>query len=108
MRWFPAMKSSLEHIIAQGLPATNEILFLRAASARPRDAIVRMKMCRSICNGILQRHVTFKPLMKVAGLRNVHRRPIAVGQLSGVNVNARQGSEDCAKRVYLELVLLAG
>ena len=69
---------------------------------------MRMKMCRAVGNGILQGDMTFEALMKVAGLRDVDCRPIAVRQFPGIDVNTGQRSQDGIERVYLKLVLLAG
>jgi len=86
----------------------NEILFLRAASALPRTTIMGMQMRRAIRHGILQGHVTLKPLVEIPRLGNVDGRPIPVRQLFGINVNAGQRSKGCGKRMNLELIRLAG
>ena len=98
----------LEDVIAQWSPAVNEILFLRTTSPLTGIAIVRMKMCRTVGDGILQGHMTFKALMEVAGLGDVDCRPIAVRQFPGIDVNPGQWSQDSMERVYLKLVILTG
>lgn len=72
-------RSALERIIAHGLPAVNEIPFLRATGTLPRGTIMGMDMRRAIGNGVRQFHMTLQPLMQIPGLRNVDRRPITVG-----------------------------
>ncbi len=67
----------------------DEILFLRAARPLAGGAKMCMEMRRPIHDGILQRHVSLQPLMQVPRLRNVNRRPIAIRQLPGINVNPR-------------------
>ena len=57
------VQSALENVIAHGLPAMDEILFLRAARPLARGAIMGMEMRGPIHDGILQVHVTLQPLM---------------------------------------------
>ena len=80
-------QSALEHVIAHGLPAVDEILFLRAARPWARSAIMGMKMRRPIHNGVLQGHMSLQPLMQVPCLCNVDGRPITIRQFASINVN---------------------
>ena len=101
-------KSVLEQVVAHRAPAVNEILFLRTARTLSRVAIVGMKMRRAIRNGILEVNVSLKPLMQVPRLRNVDGRPVAVGQLFGIDVNTGQRAESRVQRIDREGILCAG
>ncbi len=103
-----APRSALEHIIARGLPAVNEVLFLGDTSTLTRVAVMRVQMGCAIGNGVFQRHVPLKPLMQIPGLSDVDRKPAAVRQLFGINENAGQCLEGRVQRINLELILLAG
>jgi hypothetical protein len=67
-----------------------------------------MDVRRAIGHGVIQRHVTFKPLMHVPRLRNVDGNPTAVLGLFGVNEIARQGLESSIDEINLVLILLTG
>ena len=101
-------QSALEHFIAHGLPAVDEILFLRAARSLSRVAVMGMEMGGTVRNRILRSHVTFQPLMQIPGLRNIHGNPRAVRQLFGIDVKARQRSEGRVQGKYVVVILLAG
>lgn len=104
----PAPSQLSIHVITHRLPAQNEIPFLGAAGRLPNGIIMGMEVRRAVRNGVLRLHVPLKPLMQIASLGNVNRRPITVRQLLGINVNARQRFEGSAKRMDRELILLAG
>jgi hypothetical protein len=101
-------RSACERIIAHGPPALNEIVFLSAASRLPSGTIVGMEMRSAVGNCVLQLHMPLKPLMQIPSLRNVDRRPIAVRQLFGINVNAGQRSKSSVEGINLVGILLAG
>jgi hypothetical protein len=99
--------SVLEHVIAHGLPAVDEVLFLRAASALSSIGIVGMEMRRAVRNGFLQSYVTFQSLMQIPGLCNVDGNPITVRQQFGIDVNARQRPEGSIQGINLVVICFA-
>ena len=101
-------RSVFEYVVAHGAPAANEILFLRTARTLSRVTVVGMEMRRAIRYGILERNVSLKPLMQVPRLRNVDGRPIAFGQLFGIDVNTGQRAEGGVQRMDPEGVLRPG
>jgi hypothetical protein len=100
--------SVLENLIAQGLPAMDEVLFLGATSPLPSIAIMGMEMRRAGRDRILRLHVTLQPLMQIPSLRNVDGNPTAVLGLPGIDVNAGQRFKSSLQGIDLVLVFLAG
>jgi hypothetical protein len=101
-------RSASERFIAHRLPAQNEIPFLSAASSLPSATIMGMEMGSAVRNGVLQRHVTLKPLMKIPSLSNVNGNPTTVLGLFGINVNAWQRSKSSVNGMDLIFILVAG
>ena len=67
-----------------------------------------MEMCRPVGNGILQSHMTLKPLMQIPSLSDVDGSPTAVLVLPGININTGQRSKGRAEGIDLVLILRAG
>jgi hypothetical protein len=83
-------------------------MFLRASGSLTRGGIMDMDMRGAIRNGVGQRHVTLKPLVQVASLRNVEGTPTTVLGLLGINVIAGQRPESSVNGMNLVLILVAG
>jgi hypothetical protein len=83
-------------------------MFFRATGSLTRGGIMDMDMRGAIRNGVGQRHVTLKPLVQVAGLRNVERNPTTILGLLGINVIAGQRLESSVNGMNLVLIPGAG
>lgn len=85
-----ALESAFQRIVASWLPSLNQVALFSATRRLAGFGQVGMQMRSAIGNGIIQSYMTLQPLMQVAGLCDVNRIPITVGQLPGINIDARQ------------------
>ncbi len=92
-RDWASLRSGFDRVIADRLPAGNEVPFLRAASSLPSGTIMGMEMGGAVRHGVNQRHVPLQPLVQIPGGRNVDGNPTPVLFLPGINVIARQRFE---------------
>jgi len=85
----------------------DQVCFLSAACGWACCAIVNMHMRRSICDGILGAEMSFQALMKIAGLRNINRTPIPIGQQFRVNVDSGGRFQSGPERMDFVAILFA-
>ena len=67
-----------------------------------------MDMRGAMRNGVIHRHVTFKPLVQIASLGDVNGNPITALNLFGINKSAWQRLETSLNGMNLILILVAG
>jgi hypothetical protein len=67
-----------------------------------------MDMCSAVRNGVIHRHVTFKPLVHITRLGDVDGNPTTVLGLFGVNEIAGQCFESSVNGMDLVLIPIAG
>ena len=65
----------------------DEILLFGTSHALAGRAIMRVDMRRTLLDGILKSHMTFKTLVQIPGLRNVYGNPITIREQFGVDVD---------------------
>jgi len=80
--------SAFQALVADGLPAIDQVPFLSASHGLTGSRKVHVDMCRAVSYGILQFFMSFKPLVHVASLRYVERDPLTVLRLFGVDIVA--------------------
>ena len=67
-----------------------------------------MEISGAVGDGVVHSHVPLKPLVQVAGLRDIDRNPTPILGLSGIDINTGQCLECSVQRINLELILLPG
>ena len=83
-------------------------MFLSAARSLARGAIMGMETSGAVGDGVGHSHMSLKPLVQVAGLRNIDRNPTAIFSSPGIDINAGQCLERSVQGINLELIPLAG
>ena len=72
-------------VVANRLPAVNQVPFFRVAGSLTNVVEVDMDMRRAVLDRVILAHMPFKPLVHIASLRHVDRNPSPVLGLSGIN-----------------------
>ena len=67
-----------------------------------------MEMSGAVGDGFVHSHVSLKPLVQIAGLRNIDRNPTAIFGSSGIDINAGQRPERSVQGINRELIPLPG
>ena len=83
-------------------------MFLRASRGLACGAIMGMEKSGAVGDGVVHSHVPLKPLVQVAGLRDIDRYPTTILGLPGIDIHAGQRLERSIKGEDLELILLSG
>lgn len=82
-------------------------MLLRASGRLAAGREIDVDMRGTMRDGVIRRHVTFKPLVHIPGLSNVDGNPTAVLGLPGINEIPWQRPESGVNRMNLVSIRLA-